>query len=127
MPWSYSIDSERNVVFTTGTGVLTEQELLGGLRSLYADPKFHPDHRGLFDYREVETLQVSNDLMASLAASRKYSARSRTAFLVNGPLAYGLGRLYQTWVQDGQVKIANERAEAVAWLNEGLPPEKHIT
>jgi hypothetical protein len=127
VPWSYDIDTDKDVAFTTGTGVLTDQEVFDGVMSLYDDPRFHPDLRGLFDYRGVGTLKVSSETMAKLAAKRRYSDQTRTAFLVNGPLGFGLGRVYQSWVDLGQVKITYDRAEAVAWLNEGVPPEKHIT
>lgn len=127
LPWSYTIDSQRGVVLTAGTGVLTEEELLQGLRALYADPGFKPELRGLFDYRSVEKLAISSETMATLARNRKYSAQSRTAFLVNRLLGFGLGRVYQTCVNDGQVMIAYQRETAVAWLNEGVPPEQVIT
>lgn len=126
MPWSYTIDPDRNVVFTTGSGVLTEEELLTGVTSLYADPQFHPDLRGLFDYRAVQELRVSSEMMERLAAKRKYSERARTAFLVTGLLGFGLGRVYQSSVDNAQIKISFDRADAVTWLNEGLPAEKHI-
>ena len=126
MPWSYTIDPDQNVVFTTGSGVLTEEELLAGVTSLYADPRFHPDLRGLCDYRGVGELKLSSEMMERLAAKRKYSEKTRTAFLVTGPLGFGLGRVYQSSVDNGQVKITFDRAEAVAWLNEGFPTEKHI-
>ncbi len=127
MAWSYTIDTDKNVAFTSGSGVLTDEEIFSGVMSLYSDPRFHPDLRGLFDYRNVATLKVSSEMMARLAAHRRYSDKSRTAFLVNGPLGFGLGRVYQSWIDRGQVKITYDRAEAVAWLNEGVPPEKHIT
>lgn len=126
MPWTYTIDLARNVVFTAGSGVLTEAEVETGVMSLYADPQFRPDLRGLFDYRGVETMKVSSEAMGRLAARRKYSANTRTAFLVKGPLGFGLGRVYQSSVESGHVKITLDRAEAVAWLNEGVPPEKHV-
>lgn len=127
MPWSYIIDHERDVVFTTAAGILTEEECYAGVMSLYSDPRFHPDLRGLFDYRDVVTLMLSSELMATLAAKRKYSEKTRTAFLVSTQLGFGLGRVYQSWVALGQIKICFDRAEAVAWLNEGVTAEKHIT
>lgn len=127
MPWDYTIDTDKNAVFTTGTGVLTDQEALTGVMLMYADPCFNPDARGLFDYRGFETLKVSSEMMARLANQRRFSENSRTAFLVTGQLAFGLGRVYQSWVTVGEVKIFCNRDEAVAWLNEGYPPRKHIT
>jgi hypothetical protein len=126
MPWSYDIDTGRSVVFTTGTGVLTGEDLAGGVRAVYLDPRFRSDMRALCDYSQVPGWQVSNELVASLASKRKFSATARTAFFVTGPLIFGIARMYQAWVDNGQVKIFTDRGEAVAWLNEGVPPEKHI-
>lgn len=125
--WKYTIDKALGAVFTEAAGILTEVELVAGVRALYEDPQFHPDFRGLFDYTRVTTNEISSERMASMAAMRKYSANARTAFLVTGQLSYGLGRVYQSWIDEGQVMVTYNRAEALAWLNEGVPPEKVLT
>lgn len=127
VPWSYTIDTDKGVVFTTGTGNLTDQETYSGVMKLYADPLFRSDLRGLFDYRGVETVKVSSEMMTKLADKRAYSENSRTAFLVKDALGFGLLRVYQSWIAKGFVKIYYDRAEAVAWLNEGVAPDKVIT
>lgn len=121
------IDPDRNVVFTTATGVLTDDDLAVGVRTAYQDPQFHSELNGFFDYSGVTDWKVSNDFLIMLAAKRRFSAATRTAIFVRGSLGYGMTRVYQTWVDDGQVKIFEDRAEAVKWLNEGVPPEKQIT
>lgn len=127
MPWTYTIDTERDVVFSTGIGVLTNEELVAGIRAVYADPRFRPDMRAFSDYSQVTDWKVSNEMVTSLASTRKFSANARAAFFIHGSLAFGITRMYQAWVDKGQVNIFTDRAEALTWLNEGVPPEKRIT
>lgn len=127
MPWSYTIKPELNLATTSASGIVTEEELLRGVLAAYSDPLFHPELRAFLDYSEPVEWRVTAEFLTRLASRRKFSAKSRTAIWAVGPLNYGMCRAYQGFVEDGHVKIFTDRAEALAWLNEGYPPEKHIT
>jgi hypothetical protein len=126
MPWSYAIYPELNLATTTASGIVTEEELLRGVLTAYSDPRFNPDLRAFLDYSQAVEWQVSAEFMARLAPERKFSANSRTAIWAVGPLNYGMCRIYQSFVDAGVVRIFSERADALAWLNEGYPAEKHL-
>lgn len=126
MPWTYAIDRECDVVLVTVSGILTGAELSAGARALIQDPGFHPDIRIFLDYHAVSEVRVSYDLVEAMASSRVYSAKSRRAFYVLPGFAQGVVRYYQAFAQAGQVEVFAERDAAVAWLNEGVAPEKWI-
>lgn len=127
MPWSYTIDPDRNVVMTKAVGIVTEDDLRLGAAKGYADPRFHPDLRAFLDYTDVTDWRVSTNFLTRMAANRRFSEKSKTAILAVGLLNFGMSRAYQAFADKGQVQIFTDRAEAVAWLNEGYPPEMHIT
>lgn len=127
MPWSYTIDPKRNVIFTTGTGILTQEELAFGVKMAKQDPLYHPDLNAFFDWTKVTGWKMDSDFLARLVAARTFSGGTRTAMLASNPLGYGMCRIMEAWVSNGQMMLFTDRAEAVAWLNEGVPPEKHIT
>jgi hypothetical protein len=95
MPWTYTINSELNVVFTKATGALTDDDLAVGARTAYQDPRFHSDLNGFFDYSGVTSWKVTTDFLASLAAKRRFSVTTKTAIFVQGSLSYGMTRIYQ--------------------------------
>ncbi len=127
MPWEYTIDTSRNLGFVKASGVMTAEVLADGLRRASQDPKFHPDLNVFADYTEVTDWQVSTDFLSHLSNSRRLSDKSKTAIWTTGPLSYGMGRAFASWVNVGQVRIFTDKDEAWAWLNEGVPPEKAIT
>lgn len=127
MPWSYSINPALNLATTMASGIVTEEELLQGVLSAYADPRFQPEMRAFLDYSQAVEWRVSAEFLARLAPQRKFAAGSRTAIWAVGPLNYGMCRVYQSFVDSGQLRIFGDRAEALAWLNEGVPPEQHVT
>lgn len=127
MPWNYTINSELDAVLVVATGVVTGDELTAGVQLLTQDPGFHPDIRMLIDYQGMSELRVPHNVIETLASSRVYSAKSRRALLVSVGFALGVGRYYQAFAQAGQVEVFTDRAEALAWLNFDLPPEKWLT
>lgn len=69
MPITYRIDSERGIVLTAATGVLTDDEVMAHKRALAGDPGYRAGMRELSDVRGVERLDVTPEgvrLMASL-------------------------------------------------------------
>ena len=127
MSWQYTIDRERDVVLITATGVLTADDLLTGVAKATRDPDFHPDIRILIDYLAVTDLKFSARTVETMAGYRIYSAKSRRAFLVTAGFAAGIFEYYRTYVTAEQMEVFLNRAPALAWLNEGMPPEKVIT
>lgn len=127
MPSLCTFDLERDVIVVTGTGILTDDDAISVAKQVYRDPRFHPDMRGYCDFSEVTQWEVRREVLLALAANRKLSEKSRTAICATALAAFGMSRMYQALVQKGKISVFNDRAEALAWLNEGVPPEKWLT
>lgn len=127
MPITYEIDPGRRAVIATSAGALFEPEIRAVAKAAFLDPRFDPTYRAFFDHSQVTDWQVSTGFMVEMARARQRSSNSRTAVLVQGALSFGLVRAYQTFVESGQVRIFTVREEALAWLNEGVLSEQHLT
>lgn len=127
MPITYDIDTSCGVVIATSTGTLTEAEIAEVAAKGFQDPRYEPSFRAFFDHSAVAEWKVSTAFMTRLASARKRSDSSRTAILVTQLIGFGLVRAYQSFVDNGKVRVFTNRTEALEWLNEGVPPEKHIT
>jgi len=127
MPREHSIDKERGAIFVTATGIFTEMEFVTGTALTIADPDFHPDHRVLVDFTGVTRFDIPAKRLADFVSKKPFSEKSRRAFVV-GP---GFGSLFVTYGKTSgaveQIQIFRDRAGALAWLNEGVPPEKVLT
>lgn len=130
MPWTYRIDKAREFMWVRASGVVTEAEVATGAANAIGDPDFGSHYRLLLDYSEATSISMSVDAVARLAQSSAFSPRSRRAFLATTPLTFGLGRMYETYASLGDtsapVRVFRDRAEALAWLNSDVPPEKVI-
>jgi hypothetical protein len=118
MPWDYSIDRAENLGFVKASGTLTADDLTNGMKRAHQDPQFDPDLNVLLDYSEVTEWHVSTEFLRRVAGMRQLSAKSRTAIWITEPLTYGMGRIYEAWVEKGHVRIFTDRNEALRWLNE---------
>ena len=79
MPASYRIDIARRPIFSTGSGVLRDDNLLGHQKQLLRDPEFDPSFSQLWDFQEVTKAAVTTDLVKELAGSRSYAPGTKRA------------------------------------------------
>src|SRR5262249_8448911 len=100
MPISYRVDHARRVVFATGSGTLTAADVLGYHGEVWS----RPDLRGydeVMDMTGVEQIVVpSADRvreLAKLSANMDAAMNSKFAIVAPATLAYGLGRMFQTY------------------------------
>ena len=130
MPYSYTIDDHLFCVFAKGDGVLSRSEYLATLRKGYSDSLFHPEMRSLSDLTGVTHNELDSETLRVSAELSRFSPNSRRAIIVSRSLDYGVSRMYESYcmVQNKlSPYIFYSRAEALTYLNEGFPPEKHIT
>jgi hypothetical protein len=126
MPCAFDIDTMRNAILTISSGVLTGGELTATTAAIYHDPRFTPERNSFMDFSHVTEWQTASSVFARLAADRRFSDGSRTAFFATTSEGCGLGRVYQGWNQCGLVEVFQCRVEALAWINFGLPVELHL-
>ena len=127
MPREHYIDKERGAIFVMTSGVFTEMEFVAGAALTIADPDFHPDHRVLVDFSGVTRFEVSAFTLTEFVRKQAFSKKSRRAFVVGS----GFGASFVNYGKASgaveQIQIFHDRAGALAWLNEGVPPEKMLT
>ncbi len=129
MPFSYTIDTALDVAFLQAKGTITDEELLSVIRDLNSDSRFCPDYRLLSDYTEVTQDDLTSNSIARVASMSRFSKGTRRAILVNRLTEFGMARMYQSYCSvHGRLPstIFRNRTEALQYLNDGFPPEKHI-
>ena len=63
MPSSYTIDKDRELVTSTGWGVLTAAEVMEHQEWLASDKDFHPDFYQLLDLTAVTNIEIDSGMM----------------------------------------------------------------
>ncbi len=122
MPITYSIDRERNVVFTTIRGVLTDDELLDHKKRLTSDPNFKSGMVELSDAREVGELAVTAEGVGRFVTQDSKDSELlkgyKLAIVASEDVVYGMARMYQTLTEKNvpAVRIFRDLDEAKAWL-----------
>lgn len=128
MPIEYKVDHARRLVWATGRGTLTGDDVMGYQRDVWSSP----DVRGyneLMDMREVERIDMASAKrlkeLASLSASMDAPAQSKFAIVASKDEAFGLSRMYETYrrLEDRSTKqVGVFRTMDEAWEFLGLKP-----
>jgi len=130
MPVYYSIDAKREVIFFRAEGVVTKKELFATFRALFSDPLFHSDLRFFADMTTMQEGRFSYiDVWGAVSITR-FSAKARRAFLLKSDLSDRFYRVLKESVAfhgKGAPREFHDRRKALAWLNQGVPPEKVLT
>jgi hypothetical protein len=122
VPISYLIDPARQIVRTTATGTLTDDDIMDMKRRLATDAAFRPGMRELADVRAVTELQVTSlGVRRMLALDAEQTAREaghRLAIVACQDEVFGMARMYETLSTDDPppVGVFRTYAEAAAWL-----------
>jgi hypothetical protein len=130
MPIDYQIDHPRRLVVARGRGVVTHQELIEYQCAVWSRPEV-AGYDELVDMTAAEDFaQPSTDKMrelAALAAAMDDRRASKFAIVAPRNLAFGLGRMYQTYrslegFSTKAVSVFRTLAEAWAFLGQGGDP-----
>lgn len=122
MPISYQIDEEHNLVLTTGSGVITDEDILQHKNRLLSDPNFKPGMRELSDLRGIERLDVTPDGVMKMVQHDETHAPEvtahRLAIVASKDVVYGMARMYQSLTEQivVNVRIFRDFEAARAWL-----------
>jgi hypothetical protein len=101
MPIEYCIDSERRIVIAKGYGTFTHEDVLRYQLDVWSRPDL-AGYDELVDMSHVELIDLSSTErlreMARLSAGMDdQSLLSRFAIVAPTDLAFGLGRMYETY------------------------------
>ncbi len=122
MSISYRIESDLGVVFTTATGVLTDDELLAHKLTLSRDPSFRPGMVELSDVRGVGRLEVTPEgvrrMVAVDAVGSDRPSNHKLAIVVAQDVVFGMARMYEMLSDPAgtSVRIFRGMDEAKDWL-----------
>jgi hypothetical protein len=115
----YKIDKERKLVLSSGTGVLTKEDILGHMDRLSKDPDFDPNFSQVSDFTQITVLEIGPEDVRQLAQRNIFSPRSRRAFVVKNNLQFGLARMFEIHRElNGETGIRVFRTfdEAMDWI-----------
>lgn len=126
MAVDYTIHPDLRIVVTRFVDVVTDDEFVGLYRDVFADSDYALGTNELADLREVTSLDVSARALRrveSITRERygQSSEKFRSAVLAPRDHAYGIGRMYEVFAEEGpeNVRVCREVEEALEWL--GLP------
>lgn len=119
MSASYKIDKERKLVLSSGTGVLTKEDILGHMDRLSKDPDFDPNFSQVSDFTQITVLEIGPEDVRQLAQRNVFSPRSRRAFVVKDDLQFGLARMFEIHRDlsgETGIRVFRTFDEAMDWI-----------
>jgi hypothetical protein len=122
MPGSYLIDAAREIVFSRGWGVGTEEELNAHDAALRADPRFDPSFRQIVDFRDLTEIRLSSENVHGVAQRQPFRRDARRAFVVASGEVFGLTRMFASFAEANSDQFAIFRAIEPAFEWVGLDP-----
>jgi hypothetical protein len=121
MPAAYVIDASRALVITTGTGVVTFQEIVTHQDRLLSDPRFSPDFDQLIDCRQATNIRVTSAEASRIASRKVFSRTSLRAFVASEQVVFGVGRMMQAYNEvseyPSKAAVFYDLASALKWLD----------
>jgi len=120
MPCHYVIDKVRRLVISTGSGVVTFDELMEHQEKLHNDPDFNPKFNQLIDATTVSAVDLTRSAAEELTQRNIFSSTSRRALVATKPAIFGMGRLLMTYLEmsdtPSETHVFYTLAPALKWL-----------
>lgn len=122
MPMSYVIEASKNLVLTSASGVLTDDDVMAHRKALTADAKFNAKMREISDIRQVTDCQVTPAGVRIMVAFDTQMVASggmhQLAVIAEENVAYGMSRMYQTLGEPNirTVGVFRTYEDAATWL-----------
>jgi len=119
MPARYRIDMEQRTIFSTGSGILTQDDLQGHRNRLRDDPDLDPSYDHLYNFSGATELKLSMEFVRSFARQRVRSEKAKIAVVAPNDVFFGSARVYQVWhdTMPGEVNVFRSVDEVRRWLN----------
>ena len=119
MPADYTIDTQRRLVTTTASGVLTMADVLAYGNTLLKDPEFDPNFSQFLDFSQVSEWKLDAAEMHSMAQFTVFSPHSRRAIWAPSDLSFGLARMFEMlrdFAGETGIRVFRNRDDAMAWI-----------
>lgn len=127
MPISLHLDADKESVAVYASGVVTERDLSDAFHAVSSHKDFDPGFRGFIDLSAVTQCLVSPWRVEEIILAKTgQTSISKWAVLVSDGLDGAiLAYSCRSLPIDG-LEVFRQRAAALAWLNDGMPPDKVI-
>ena len=121
MPLKYSIDREQRLIFTEGSGVITDADVIALKEKLLRDPASAEAIGQLSDLRLIERLAVTTAGVHAMVRhdEKNEQARARRlAIVATEDVVFGMARMYQMLGgrENNGVGVFRGLDEALQWL-----------
>ena len=105
-------------MFSSASGVATDEEFLSHQRLLTRDPDFKPNYRQLLDGREITSVKVTPDGVRALIAGNPWGKGARRALVAADETAFGLARMFELGRPnpEDEFRVFRSMSEAREWL-----------
>ncbi len=128
MPLEVRVDLDRRLIQARGTGLVTDQDLLGYIKEYLEEDELSGCDE-FFDLSEADLLDLTPSGLAKVAeaaaATDLQTIPTKIAVLVSEASGMGLSRMYQVLRQDQggsrSIRLFWDRGECLEWL--GFPEE----
>jgi hypothetical protein len=124
MPIVYRIIKEHRLIVSVHIGTVPDDEFLHSYKCLLHDAAFDESYNLLIDLRRATSGERSTEALRRLSSAVEQRYRivelaPRTAVIAPADISYGLGRMYQSFVDTvpGEVVIFRATDAALAWLD----------
>jgi hypothetical protein len=126
MPFGYVVYREHRLVISTGSDLVTWEEIKARQDQTQTDPDFNPEFDQIVDLRPVTGFNMTSDHARLLARRIIFSAKSKRAFVAASPGVFGVGRMWEIFTEmsdnQSQIRVFYDLPSALKWLGlESLP------
>lgn len=126
MPFRYVVYAKQRLVISTGSDLVTWEEIRKRQDQIKTDPEFKPEFNQLVDLRTVTGFDMTSGQTSALARRMIFSASSKRAFVAANPAVFGMGRMWEIFTEmsdnPSQIRVFYDLPSALKWLNlESLP------
>ena len=124
MPISFRYDSDRDLILSTFSGFVSQQDLLGFIDSVHANEHFRTTANELIVTENTTGTDMDADLLLLITQrSQELSQKipdKKIALVPTSELDFGFARMYKTMAEKTlwQIEIFRDRDEALVWLQE---------
>ena len=124
MPFHYTIDPHRGMLFIVAEGETMQAERLAAMQAWLNDPDFRPGLPTLADFSEaadVPTLAELEEVVAHIRRNADAIGQKKIAIVTTRALSFGVARQFGALAPGGllTVRVFKDRDAALAWLAEG--------
>jgi len=123
MPTVTRIDSRTKTAIVTATGTVSGSDICGTLEALYADSRFKPGMRELWDLRLAQADVSVADIQNIVAVGQRGTERrgaGKTAVVTLHDYEVGMANVLRAQVESlpVDVKVFRDYGEAELWLSD---------